>query len=361
MGAQNYEFRYTPPMTGTRALWALERIPFKWIHSRFCLWPLRRRAGLSHLFTFVKNALAAGLLLLAGCGWMEWPPPSSGPRAAAGPPPAGPAAATVAAASGDTVYGIARRHRVSVRAVIEANGLHPPYRLRPGQRLVLPRPRTHQVRRGDTLYGISRRYRVGMYALARANGLAPPYTILVGQRLRLPGGIGAPPPKPDKPAAAPKASPGEVPKKSAALPAPSPQPPPPAIPAPPPRSGKGFLWPVRGKVVSGFGPKAKGLHNDGVNIAAPRGAPVKAAENGVIAYAGNELRGFGNLLLVKHDNGWITAYAHTQDLAVKRGERVKKGQVIARVGSTGNVSTPQLHFEMRRGKRAVDPVKYLKT
>lgn len=121
------------------------------------------------------------------------------------------------------------------------------------------------------------------------------------------------------------------------------------------------MWPVRGKVVSSFGPKAKGLHNDGVNIAAPLGTPVLAAENGVIAYAGNELRGYGNLLLVKHDNGWITAYAHTQDLTVKRGERVKKGQIIARVGSTGNVRTPQLHFELRRGKHAVDPVKYLKT
>ncbi len=331
MGAQSLEFRYTPPlMIGHRAL----------------------------------MPLAAGLLLLAGCGWMEWPPPPSGPRAAAGPPPAGPAAASITAASGDTVYGIAHRYRVSVRAVIEANGLRPPYRLRPGQHLVLPRPRTHLVKRGDTLYGISRRYRVGMYALARANRLQPPYTILVGQRLRLPGAAGtAPPPRPMPATAAPAgtAKTAAPPKKSAALPAPSPKPPPPAIREPPPRAGKGFLWPVRGKVVSGFGPKAKGLHNDGVNIAAPRGAPVLAAENGVIAYAGNELRGFGNLLLVKHDNGWITAYAHTQDLAVKRGQRVKKGQVIARVGSSGNVSIPQLHFEMRRGKRAVDPVKYLKT
>ena len=358
MGAHGFEFRYTPPMTGIRALWPLGRIPFKWNHPGFCLWPLKRRAGLSHSSTYVKYALAAGLLLLAGCGWMEWPPP--GPRAAAAPPLAGPAAASVVAASGDTVYGIARRHRVSVRAVIEANGLRPPYRLRAGQRLVLPRPRAHLVRRGDTLYGISRHYRVGMYALARANRLAPPYTILVGQRLRLPGGSAPPPPRPAKPAAAPKAASGTA--KAAPKPkAVTPRPPPQALSQPPPSSGKGFLWPVRGKVVSGFGPKAKGLHNDGVNIAAPRGAPVRAAENGVIAYAGNELRGFGNLLLVKHDNGWITAYAHTQDLAVKRGERVKKGQVIARVGSTGNVSTPQLHFELRRGKNAVDPVKYLKT
>ena len=219
--------------------------------------------------------LAAGLLLLAGCGWMEWPPPSTKPRAAAVPAPSRPAASVIAA-SGDTVYEIARRHRVSMRAVIEANGLAPPYRLRAGQRLVLPRPRAHLVRRGDTLYGISRRYRVGMYALARANRLGPPYTILVGQRLRLPGAARlAPPPRPAKPAAA---APKAAAKTAKAAPQPkavTPRPPPPAIPAPPSSSGKGFLWPVRGKVVSGFGPKAKGLHNDGVNIAAPRGSPVQ--------------------------------------------------------------------------------------
>ena len=300
--------------------------------------------------------VAAGVLL-AGCGWMEWPPPSDQPRAAAQAPQSRAAATSVIAASGDTVYDIARRHRVSVRAVIEANNLRPPYRLRAGQRLVLPRPRSHLAIRGDTLYGISRRYRVGMYALARANGLAPPYTILVGQSLRLPGGSAAPTAKVlPKPAATAKAKSvqGKAAPKAVAV-SKTPRPPPPAS------SGKGFLWPVRGKVVSGFGPKAKGLHNDGVNISAPRGAPVRAAENGVIAYAGNELRGFGNLLLVKHDNGWITAYAHTQDVAVKRGQRVKKGQVIAHVGSTGNVTTPQLHFELRRGKSDVDPVKYLKT
>ena len=114
-------------------------------------------------------------------------------------------------------------------------------------------------------------------------------------------------------------------------------------------------------MLSGFGGKAKGLVNDGINIAAPRGAPVRAAENGVVAYAGNELRGFGNMLLVKHEGGWITAYAHNGELLVKPGSRVRKGEPIARVGSSGNVRTPQLHFELRRGKEAVDPIKYLKT
>ena len=134
----------------------------------------------------------------------------------------------------------------------------------------------------------------------------------------------------------------------------------PRIPKPSPRTGKGFQWPVKGHVISGFGNKSKGLRNDGINIAAPRGAPVVAAENGVVVYAGNELRGFGNLVLIKHTDGWVSAYAHNDRLVVKRGDKVQKGQRIALVGSSGGVTTPQLHFELRKGKRARDPRKYLR-
>ena len=108
-----------------------------------------------------------------------------------------------------------------------------------------------------------------------------------------------------------------------------------------------------------YGPKKDGLHNDGINIAAPRGSPVRAADNGVVAYVGNELRGFGNLLLIKHANGWMTAYAHNEAILVGRGARVKRGQTVARVGDSGSVVSPQLHFEIRRGIRAVDPAKLL--
>ncbi len=120
-----------------------------------------------------------------------------------------------------------------------------------------------------------------------------------------------------------------------------------------------FLWPVNGKIVSPFGPKDGGLHNDGINIAAPLGTPIHAADNGVVVYAGNELRGFGNLLLVRHVDGWVSAYAHCDALLVKRGDNVKRGQVIARVGQSGNVTSPQLHFELRRGAEAVDPLPQL--
>jgi murein DD-endopeptidase MepM/ murein hydrolase activator NlpD len=127
------------------------------------------------------------------------------------------------------------------------------------------------------------------------------------------------------------------------------------IPKPPPRASEKFLWPVKGKLVLNYGPKKSGLHNDGINIAAPRGAPVLAAENGVVAYAGNELRGFGNLLLIKHADGWMTAYAHNEAILVSRGEPVRRGQIVARVGDSGNVTAPQLHFEIRKGTRAVNP------
>ncbi|HIP79715.1 MAG TPA: M23 family metallopeptidase, partial [Kiloniellaceae bacterium] len=124
---------------------------------------------------------------------------------------------------------------------------------------------------------------------------------------------------------------------------------------PPPRAQSTFLWPVQGPVLSSFGGKADGVHNDGINIAAPRGTPVRAAENGVVAYAGEELKGFGKLLLIKHADGWITAYAHNEKLLVVAGDVVNRGQTIARVGSSGSVGRPQLHFEVRRGTRAVNP------
>ncbi|MBT7943860.1 MAG: M23 family metallopeptidase [Alphaproteobacteria bacterium] len=296
-------------------------------------------------------------LMLSSCGSVEWPLPRVVPQDANRPSaaptkqssaPVFVGAAAVVAGRGDTVYGLSRRHRVPVRAIIEANRLRPPYHLNVGQRVVLPRARQHTVKRGETFYGIARRYGVSPYDMARANGLRPPYDIKVGQKLSLAG----------KTATGGKAAKTKTAVRS--IRRTRTKPPPPAVARPPATTGKGFIWPVRGRVISGFGAKAKGLRNDGINIASRRGAPVAAAENGVVVYAGNELRGFGNLLLVKHTGGWVTAYAHTDQILVKRGARVAKGQKIATVGSTGNVKNPQLHFEMRRGRIAKDPKKHLR-
>jgi len=116
-----------------------------------------------------------------------------------------------------------------------------------------------------------------------------------------------------------------------------------------------FRWPARGRIIQGF----KSGGNDGINISVPEGTSVRAAENGTVAYAGSELKGYGNLVLIRHPNGFVTAYANNGELNVKRGEVVKRGQVIAKSGQSGNVSSPQLHFELRKGSTPVDPTSYL--
>ena len=120
-----------------------------------------------------------------------------------------------------------------------------------------------------------------------------------------------------------------------------------------------FRWPVRGKVITSYGAKTNGKANDGINLAVPEGTPVKAAEDGVVAYSGNELKGYGNLVLVRHSNGYVTAYAHASELLVKRGETIKRGQIIAKSGQSGEVGSPQLHFEIRKGSSPVDPLQFL--
>jgi murein DD-endopeptidase MepM/ murein hydrolase activator NlpD len=120
-----------------------------------------------------------------------------------------------------------------------------------------------------------------------------------------------------------------------------------------------FRWPVRGKVITSYGAKTNGKANDGINLAVPEGTPVKAAEDGVVAYSGNELKGYGNLVLVRHANGYVTAYAHASELLVKRGDTIKRGQVIAKSGQSGEVGSPQLHFEIRKGSTPVDPLQFL--
>ncbi len=301
----------------------------------------------------IRNLVLSLLLVLplVACGGLEWPPADNGARTSNRPvysrtqPTAFITANAVIVGKGDTVYDISRRHRVAVRAIIEANNLTPPYALTVGQRLVLPRRPVYAVRRGDTLSQIAQSHGVNMYDLARINKLSPPYVIQIDQQLVLPDRLSTVATiKIRQTRSITSAAPTKTTK---------------AVAPPPPTSGKGFLWPVRGQVISSFGEKSKGLQNDGINIRANRGEPVVSVENGVVAYAGNELRGFGNLLLIKHSGGWVTAYAHNEALMVKRGDKIAKGQKIATVGSSGSVKSPQLHFELRQGKRAVDPLKHL--
>jgi murein DD-endopeptidase MepM/ murein hydrolase activator NlpD len=416
------------------------------------------------------------------------PPPVQAPA------PVLAAGGVYAVVPGDTIYVVARKFGTTVRALIDANGLQPPFQLSAGQVLRVPPGGDYVVVRGDTLAKVAHKTNVEFGTLARMNNLAPPYVIHVGQRLVLPtgGGVvyasapgdtmviqspnagqpgssaapvapmtvealpspqpppretttfgaatrpgiapgatvtwasppgatppaassqpvpsgsapapplwtaqhraqgndttdtasaqaapqpvpqqaGAPvPPPPLRAAAPPSASPAQTATAPAAplppvapVPAPAPAAAPPQQvamaaparpPAPPAEEVPSFIWPVHGTVLSPFGTIAKGQHNDGINIAVPKGTPVLAAGDGEVAYAGNELRGFGNLLLIKHTGtDFVTAYAHNDKLLVKKGQHVHRGQEIATSGDSGGVSQPQLHFELRQGVKPVDP------
>ena len=257
---------------------------------------------------------------------------------------------------GDTLYSISRRYGVPLKDLINTNNLHAPYTLHVGQRLSLPTKQYHTVQRGDTLYSIARQYNVDVTSLSRVNNLQTPYSLSVGDRLVLPASVGS------VPAAsyntAQNTSTVSVTAKSAAYTPAKSAPVTDSYVAPKARKTK-FDWPVKGTIISGYGNLGSGRKNDGINIKAALGTNVKAADSGTVAYAGNELKGFGNLILIKHTDGWITAYAHNDRLFVKKGQKVTRGEKIATVGSTGSVTTPQLHVEVRSGKKAVNPRPYL--
>jgi len=362
------------------------------------------------------TAVAIAAALLAGCNLdtMLASPPAPEPGVPAGQPFGQVMDGQYVVAPGDTVAIVSERTNTPIRTLIDLNRLNPPYALKTGQFLNLQPRNSYLVQKGDTVSGIAARQGVSISALIQLNNLRPPYTLQIGQALVLPTGVDAPASIASAPQAAaisgpqpkpfvPEGSTSVVPQAGSAAPTPQPdggitssglpplqgettapaqtsapatpdspaqtqtaqiQPPPPmpapsGDPLPALKPNSPFIWPVDGKVISKFGPAKDNLRNDGVNIAAPVGAPVKASAAGVVAYAGNELRGFGNMVLLRHADGWVTAYAHNSSLLVKKGDKVSQGQTIARVGSSGNVDSPQLHFELRQGTKAVDPLKIL--
>lgn len=305
------------------------------------------------------GACAALLLALAGCASDNWWD-ENGNTGRTGdyvtttpmPAPMRSSGGVHVVRRGETLYQISRETNVPIRSLIDANNLQPPYALQTGQKLTIPSARFHVVQRGDTVYSISRTYGVDMATLTSTNHVPPPYTIKVGQRLQLPSKVNTQVASADEgpsPRGVPVSRPG--PSYTTTTTQPTAKGP---LPAPPVPAGD-FVWPAQGKIISSFGAKENGLHNDGINIAVPSGTPVHAAQSGVVAYAGNELKGYGNLLLVRHANGWMTAYAHNSKLLVKRGDTVMRGQTISLAGNTGSVTSPQVHFEVRKGAKAVDP------
>lgn len=318
------------------------------------------------------------------------------PRSVAAAHGVGQGATTIIVGTSDTLEILARRYNVSPAAIMQANGYRGPRVLSPGQQLIIPRqtaaiaapalaapqsqsvaaaPAVHVVSRGDTLLSIARRNHIPAAELAKANGLAPAAPLKLGMKLTVPGAktaAVAPPASALQPLAAGAAA-APVTKMAAAAPesqqkARLAQ----ATTTPEELSGPSsaktaeatgalpsFRWPVRGRVITAYGAKTNGKANDGINLAVPEGTPVKAADDGVVAYSGNELKGYGNLVLIRHANGYVTAYAHASELLVKRGDTIKRGQVIAKSGQSGEVSSPQLHFEIRKGSTPVDPLQFL--
>jgi murein DD-endopeptidase MepM/ murein hydrolase activator NlpD len=323
---------------------------------------------------------------------------------------------------GDTLFGIAKRHGVQVGTLIEVNGLANGTSIKPGQRLLLPvgatparpetrtpvasRPATQPIQQpiqtgaidtpgwdgrytlqpGDSLYNIARQHRTTLADLQRVNGITDATKVRAGTVLQVPGqanGAGSgllaertPEPSPSRTPAQtnlgprviqlPDAASGQARTGSGAASEPARiasrgDTATDASPGTGTETGTAkFRWPVTGgRMVGSFGKRPDGTHNDGINLAVPLGTEVRAADGGRVAYAGNELKGYGNLILIRHDNGWVTAYAHGDELLVKRDDVVRKGQVIARAGKTGTVDQPQVHFELRQGAKPVDPLPYL--
>jgi murein DD-endopeptidase MepM/ murein hydrolase activator NlpD len=285
--------------------------------------------------------------------------------------------AEITVAPGDTLYSLAQMYGTTVDALARENNLSVPYALSVGQKLKVPVEKESgavqtvavpadantttrvelseiTVAAGDTLYSLSRRYSVPVNDLAVMNNLSAPFALSVGQKLKVPDLSSAPvrsvaTTKVDSatvPVAKPKEKISSDPTQKL-----------PTIGA---RSSSKFSWPVRGRVLSAYGAKGDGLFNDGINIAAARGTTVGAAENGVVAYAGNEVKGMGNLIIIQHSGGWMTVYAHLDSMTVRRGNKVSVGQKIGTVGETGKVDEPQLHFEIRKGTKAYNPSTYLK-
>ncbi len=229
--------------------------------------------------------------------------------------------------AGETLGGIAARARVPRVLIAEANGLKPPYAVRAGQKLAIPRTRHHVVARGETGFTIAYNYAVPWRDIAVANGLEPDAAIRPGQKLLIPTLIDAAPAGP-----APMAS---------ASPAPI------AVPA--------FRWPLAGTVRRGFTPRGSANYHDGIDIPAPRGTAARAAAEGLVLFAGREPAQFGNMVVIDHGDGWHSAYAFLDRVTVKVGESVGQGERVGLVGSTGRARGTELHFEMRRNNRPVDP------
>lgn len=267
---------------------------------------------------------------------------------------------------GDTLRAIGSHTGAGSEAIARANRLTPPFTIRPGQRLSIPGGRYHEVRAGQSGIAISRAYGVDWSRIVTANGLEEPYVLRVGQRVLIPGDAPIPRTTAERAAAfhldiedlVTGAEPAITERQRPARPVAGPTrvlAPTTAVAAPANLRG-GFDWPLRGNVLARFGRGASGIRNDGIKIAAPLNTPIHAAADGTVVYAGTGVAGLGGLVMLKHGDGWTSVYGHASRLLVQRGQSVKRGDTVAYSGDSGFADRAQLHFELRKGRIAVDPI-----
>lgn len=277
--------------------------------------------------------------------------------------------------AGDSLRKIDLLTGAASEAIARENGLLTPFKIKTGQKLRIPGGRYHRVAKYESGIAIARAYGVDWQRVATLNHLEEPYILREGQRLLLPSRAEVSTMTPDERAAAFRvdiedlitgSEPAVASSAPVNQPATAPRPTAPAMPTPPTtalgepdRFNGRFDWPVKGRVIRSFGNYASGQKNDGINIAANRGDPIVAAADGIIAYAGSDIAVYGTLALIRHGDGWISAYGYADSLIVTRGQRVKAGQVIGYTGASPYSGEPQLHFEIRNGRKPVDPAAYL--
>ena len=308
------------------------------------------------------------------------PPPAVSENVPTPPPPAwqvrtvNPSAIEVASSTylvkrGDTLRAISDRTGAGSEAIARVNHIAAPFKIMVGQKIKIPGGRYHRVGKGETGIAISRAYGVEWGRIAQLNELQEPYVLREGQRLILPSQREVANMSSGEREAAfrldiedlitgsePALATRESPKQPVVTPkvvAPT------VTVAEPPRFAGRFDWPARGPILRRFGRHASGQQNDGVNIAIPRGSPIAAAADGVVAYVGQDIPAYGTLILLRHGDGWLSAYGYADSITVTRGQKVVRGQTIAKSGSSPYNAEPQLHFEIRNGRKPVNPLSYL--
>ena len=239
--------------------------------------------------------------------------------------------------TGDTIYSLSKKYKITVKELIKFNKIKAPYVLKPSKFIKIPKPKTYKIKSGDTLYKIAKCNAIYIKDIKEKNLRLNEKKLIIGARINLPYYVL------NKCNLKNQVRKKGIKNKYYKA------------------KSKGFFsWPVKGKIITNFGKQTGGRMNDGINIISVKGNPVRAALDGKVIYRGNELLAWGNLIIIKHKNNWTTAYAHLDKFLVQKGENIKTGDVIGSVGSTGNVVKSQLHFQVRKNSKPLNPINFLK-